>query len=86
MLLMQDPSFREAKGLVAKVLLDFAREATDENSHLAQRDIATIIGRDWQTVHMSLKSLDHEGAIRIERNRITINKELLRKIARCSSE
>jgi hypothetical protein len=33
---------------------------------------------------MSLKSLDHEGAIRIERNRITIKEELLREIVECN--
>jgi DNA-binding MarR family transcriptional regulator len=66
---------------VAKVLLEFAGDANNERNRLAQRDIAAITGKDWQTVYMSLKSLDLEGVIRIERNRITINKELLQKIA-----
>jgi hypothetical protein len=83
---IQDRAFSQAKRQVARVLLDFAVENAGRRNLLAQRDIAAITGKDWKMVHLSLESLDREGVIRIERNRITINKELLRKIARCSSE
>jgi DNA-binding MarR family transcriptional regulator len=83
---MQGRSFRHARWLVSKVLLEFARDATNERNRLAQRDIAKIIGADWETVHMSLKSLQDEGIIRIERNRITINKELLKEIVGCNTK
>lgn len=66
-------------------MLEFTGDSANRRNLLAQRDIAAIIGKDWQIVHMSLKSLDHDGVIRIERNRIIINKELLEKIAGCSS-
>ena len=83
---IQDRAFSQAKRQVARVLLDFAVENAGRRNLLAQRDIAAITGKDWKMVRLSLESLDREGVIRIERNRITINKELLRKIARCSSE
>jgi DNA-binding MarR family transcriptional regulator len=67
--------------MVARVLLDCASDSTTGRSRLAQRDIAALTGTDWGTVHMSLKSLQDEGVIRIERHRIVLNKELLQKVA-----
>jgi DNA-binding MarR family transcriptional regulator len=80
-LLAQDRSFSHVRGLVAKVLLEYAADSTTERRQLTQRDIAALVGTDWETVHASLKSLQEEGKIRIERHRITINKELLQKAA-----
>ena len=40
-----------------------------------------IAGTDWETVHLTLRSLRDEGAIRIERHRLIINKEMLQKAA-----
>jgi DNA-binding MarR family transcriptional regulator len=71
-------SLVHAKGMVAKVLLEHTGNTTGRRQ-LAQRDIATLTGTDWETVHKSLKSLQDEGAIRIERHRIFINKDLLRQ-------
>jgi DNA-binding Lrp family transcriptional regulator len=67
--------------LVAKVLLDYAEYSITERRQLTQRDIAVLVGTDWETVHSSLKSLQEEGTIRIERHRIIINKESLQKVA-----
>jgi hypothetical protein len=68
-----------ARTLVAKILLD---QAADRKQHqLAQRDMATLGSVDWEIVNTTLKSLQNEGAIRIERNRIIINKILLKKAA-----
>jgi CRP/FNR family cyclic AMP-dependent transcriptional regulator len=77
----QDQSFRRARGLVAKVLLDHAIDSTAERGRLAQRDIAVLAGTDWETAHAALKSLQDEGVIRIERHRLIINKKLLQKVA-----
>jgi DNA-binding MarR family transcriptional regulator len=73
-------SFVHARGLVAKVLLEYAGEITTGQHQLAQRDIAVLADTDWGTVHMSLRSLQDEGAISIERHRIIINKEMLQKM------
>lgn len=67
--------------MVARVLLDCASDSSTARGRLAQRDIATLTGTDWRTVHMSLKSLQDDGVIRIERHRIVLNKELLQKAA-----
>ncbi|MGD0781083.1 MAG: helix-turn-helix domain-containing protein [Dehalococcoidales bacterium] len=77
----QDQSFLNIKGQVAKVLLEYARNSNNGHNRLSQRDIATMLGTGWDTVHLSLKSLYNEGIIRIERNRIVVNKELIQKVA-----
>jgi DNA-binding MarR family transcriptional regulator len=63
------------------MLLEHAGDGTGGRPRVAQRDIAAAVGADWGTVHMSLKSIQDEGAIRIERHRLIINKELLQKVA-----
>jgi hypothetical protein len=80
-LLSQDQSFDYVRGLVAVVLLEHAGNGTTERCWLTQRDIATITGTSWEMVHVSLESLQNEGAIRIERHCLIINIELLQKIA-----
>jgi DNA-binding MarR family transcriptional regulator len=80
-LLTQGRSFSQVRGLVAKVLLEYAGDSTTERRQLTQRDIAVLAGTDWATVHASLRSLHDEGFIRIERHRIIINKELLQAVA-----
>jgi DNA-binding MarR family transcriptional regulator len=81
-LLEPDYALIQAKGLVAQALLDNIGNNTVARYQITQRDIAARIGSDWETVHMSLQSLQYEGAIRIERHRMIINKELLQKVAR----
>jgi DNA-binding Lrp family transcriptional regulator len=77
----QDRPSINAIGLVAKVLLDYVEDNAGGQRRLAQRDIAALAGTDWETVHMSLKSLQEEGVIKIERHRMILNKELLQKVA-----
>jgi hypothetical protein len=74
-------AFIQTRGAVAKVLLDHAVNGSGAKPGLAQRDIAAMTGADWYTVHMSLKSIRDEGAIRIERNRIIVNKGALQRLA-----
>ena len=70
-----------ATRIVARVLLDYAGDSTSGRHRLAQRDIAALANTDWETVHMSLKSLQDKGVIRIERHRMILNKELLQEVA-----
>jgi CRP/FNR family transcriptional regulator, cyclic AMP receptor protein len=77
----QEKSFIHIRGLVARALLEHAGDDTNGRPRVAQRDIATTVGTDWGMVHISLKSMQDEGAIRIERHRLIINKELLQKVA-----
>ena len=76
-----DQYFFRIRGQVAGLLLERAGDGTGGQRLLAQRDIAAALGTGWDMVHLSLKSLYEEGAIRIERNRIIIKKELLQKAA-----
>jgi len=69
------------RGQVANILLEHAIESTNLRP-LSQRNMADMTGSDWETVHASLKSLQDEGVIRIERQRLIVNKHLLKKIAR----
>jgi DNA-binding MarR family transcriptional regulator len=75
----EQPSFLQVRGQVARALLEHADNGSGRR--VVQRDIAATVGTDWSTVHISLKSMQAQGAIRIERNRLFINKEVLRKMA-----
>jgi DNA-binding transcriptional regulator YhcF (GntR family) len=70
----------QAKSQIAKVLLKNAGDASLKRQRLNLRDMASLLGVEWETVHKSLESLKNEGAIRLERHRIIINKELLNKL------
>lgn len=80
-LLVQAYSVNQARKLVAKALIEYTGNSKTERRHLAQQDIAILAGINWDMVHASLKSLQNEGAIKIERHRIIINRDLLQKVA-----
>jgi CRP/FNR family transcriptional regulator, cyclic AMP receptor protein len=77
-----DHSLINIRGRVARVLLEHAADGASGRPRVSQRDIAATVGADWGMVHMSLKSMQDEGVIRIDRHRLIINKELLQKVAR----
>ncbi|MFA5309546.1 MAG: Crp/Fnr family transcriptional regulator [Dehalococcoidales bacterium] len=80
--LVEDFSFRHVSGRVAKILLEYTGGASGENPRLTQQEIAAVIGTAREMVGRSLKNLEMEGAIKMERNRIVItSKESLKKIA-----
>ncbi len=74
-------SFINIRGQVARVLLEHAADGPGAQNRLAKRDIASTLGVGWDKVHLSLKSLCDDGSIRIERNRMIINRGLLQKVA-----
>lgn len=73
------------KGQVAQVLLDYAGDTADGQNRLTHRDMAEMLNTDWDKIHTSLKSLNDEGAIKIDRHRIIVEKELLQKVARSAA-
>ena len=80
--LVEDFSFRHVSGRVAKILLEYTGSEGGENPRLTQQEIAAIIGTAREMVGRSLKNLEGDGAIKMERNRILItNKEALKTIA-----
>jgi hypothetical protein len=78
----REKSLLNIKGQVAQVLLDHAGESAGGQNQLTHRDMAEMLNTDWYNIHSSLKSLNDEGAIKIDRHRIIVEKELLQKAAR----
>jgi CRP-like cAMP-binding protein len=70
--LVEDFSFRRVTGRVAKMLLEYADSSIGEGRRLTQQEMAGMIGTAREMVGRSLKSLEDEGSIRIERNRIIV--------------
>lgn len=75
--LVEDLSFRNVAGRVARILLEYAG---DGKPRLTQQEMAALAGTAREMVGRSLKLLEGEGIIRLDRHRIVItNKERLEK-------
>ena len=79
--LVEDLSFRRVIGRVAKILLENAGDGTGREPRLTQQEMAAMVGTAREVVGRSLKALEEEGAISLDRHRIIIrDKEALREI------
>jgi len=79
--LVEDLSFRHVIGRVARILLEYAGDGITPGSRLTQRDMAAMAGTAREVVSRSLKTLEEEGVITMERHRIVItNKDALKKM------
>ncbi len=74
--LVEDLSFRRVIGRVAKVLLQFAtsQDSPAPVRQLTQQEMAAMVGTARDLVGRALKTLEQEGAIKIEGRRILILK------------
>src|SRR4030042_1014555 len=80
--LVEDFSFRHVTGRVAKMLLEYADHRAGEGPRLTQQEIAAQIGTAREMVGRSLKNLENEGTIKMERNRIIIaDQQALKELA-----
>jgi CRP/FNR family cyclic AMP-dependent transcriptional regulator len=70
--LVEDLSFRQVIGRIARLLLDYAGDGTGPRPRLTQQEMAAAVGTAREVVGRSLKTLHEEGAIKMERNRIVI--------------
>jgi CRP-like cAMP-binding protein len=70
--LVEDFSFRHVTSRVAKMLLEYADHKVGEGPRLTQQEMAALIGTAREMVGRSLKNLESEGTIKMERNRIII--------------
>jgi CRP/FNR family transcriptional regulator len=78
--LVEDLSFRHVIGRVARILLDYAGDGLSQGTRLTQREMAAMAGTAREVVSRSLKSLEEEGLIKMDRHRIIIrNKEALKE-------
>src|SRR4030066_1166806 len=79
--LVEDLSFRNVVGRGAKILYETASDHKATEQRLTQQEMAAMAGTAREVVGRSLKSLEENGAIRLDRHRIVIsNKEALRNM------
>lgn len=84
--LVEDLSFKHVIGRVARILLEHVEGEIGRGTRLTQQEMAAMAGTAREVVGRSLKALEEEGAIKIDRHRIIItNKEALRKIMEAPS-
>ena len=84
--LVEDLSFRPVLGRVAKILLEYAGDGTGPGQRLTQQDMAAVAGTAREVVSRSLKALESDGVIRMDRHRIVISDEdALKEIAGVST-
>lgn len=77
--LVEDLSFRQVIGRVARILLENAGDGTGSGQRLTQQEMAAMAGSAREVVSRSLKSLEDGGVIRLERHKIVItDKDTLR--------
>lgn len=80
--LVEDLSFRNVISRIARILIEHA-EGAGPTPKLTQQEMAAIAGTAREVVGRSLKTLQEEGMIRMERNRLVISdKEALKKMAK----
>ena len=80
--LVEDLSFRTVLGRVAKILLDNAADRKNPGPRLTQQEMAAMAGTAREVVGRSLKALEEDGVIKLDRHRIVIkNRDSLREMA-----
>ena len=84
--LVEDLSFKHVISRVAKILLEHIGDETGRRPRLTQQEMAAMAGTAREVVGRSLKALEEEGAIKLDRHRIIItDKEALQNIMEVSS-
>ncbi len=84
--LVEDLSFKHVIGRVAKILIEHIGREMEHRPRLTQEEMAAMAGTAREVVGRSLKALEEEGVIKLDRHRIIItNKEALQKIGEVSS-
>ncbi|MEA1871897.1 MAG: Crp/Fnr family transcriptional regulator, partial [Chloroflexota bacterium] len=84
--LVEDLSFKHVIGRVAKILFEHAGGEMGRGPRLTQQEMAAMAGTAREVVGKSLKALEEEGVIKLDRHRIIItDKEALQKIMEVSS-
>ncbi len=70
--LVADLSFRHVTSRLAKLLLQYAEGSGARPTYLTQQEMAAMVGTVREVVSRSLRALEEEGAIRVDRNRIVV--------------
>jgi len=85
MSLVEDLSFKHVIGRVAKILLEHAGDGATPGLRLTQQEMAAMAGTVREVVARSLKALEEEGAISLNRHRIMINDREALQVTAASS-
>ncbi len=84
--LVEDLSFRHVIGRIARILLEYAGDGTSQGQKLTQQEMAAMAGTAREVVARSLKTLEQEGTISLNRHRIAIrDRESLQSTAASAS-
>ncbi len=84
--LVEDLSFRHVISRVAKILFEHIGGEMGRGPRLTQQEMAAMAGTAREVVGRSLKALEEEGAIKLDRHRIIItDKEALQEIMEVTS-
>ena len=88
--MVEDLSFRDVTSRVAKLLLEYVTDhGAPEEPHkprLTQQEMAAMVGTAREVVGRSLKVLEDEGAIRMDRHRIVVtNRKALQQMSGITS-
>ena len=84
--LVEDLSFRHVISRVAKILFEHIGGETGRGPRLTQQEMAAMAGTAREVVGRSLRALEGEGAIKLDRHRIIItDKVALQKIMEAAS-
>lgn len=70
--LVEDLSFRNVLGRVAKILLQYAHEEAGAGPKLTQQEMAAMAGSAREVVGRSLKALEENGMIKLNRQKVLI--------------
>lgn len=70
--LVEDLSFKHVTARVAKILVENSGDGSKEKHRLTQQDMAAMAGTAREVVGRSLKSLEGDGVIKMDRHRIVI--------------
>jgi CRP/FNR family transcriptional regulator len=70
--LVEDLSFRHVIGRVAKILLEYAGADSIDTPRLTQQEMAAMAGSAREVVGRSLKALEEDGLIKLNRHKVTI--------------
>jgi len=84
--LVEDLSFKHVIGRVAKILLEHMGGEMGPPPRLTQQEMAAMAGTAREVVGRSLKALEEQGAIKLDRHRIVIrDKEALQQVTQVPS-
>lgn len=72
---------RDTRRKLAGILISASPVSEQRLPRISQLEIATALGVSWDAVNNSLISLKENGAIKIERHRISINQVILQRIS-----